>query len=143
MLKMKDVCKIYRTDTVQTHALRGFSLEVEDGEFVSVTGPSGSGKTTFLNIAGLLESASSGNYLLDGQDVSKIGDNQRSRIRNEKIGFKIREARNQKIPYMIIIGDKDRENGTVSVLRRGEDTTSEMSAEDFLSRLNKEVQSRT
>ena len=55
MLKMKDVCKTYRTDTVETHALRGFSLTVEDGEFVSVTGPSGSGKTTFLNIAGLLE----------------------------------------------------------------------------------------
>ena len=87
MLKMKDVCKIYRTDTVQTHALRGFSLEVEDGEFVSVTGPSGSGKTTFLNIAGLLEELTSGTYELDGRDISALNDKERSRVRNEKIGF--------------------------------------------------------
>ena len=87
MLKMKDVTKIYRTDTVETHALRGFSLEVEDGEFVSVTGPSGSGKTTFLNIAGLLEELTSGSYELDGRDISRLNDKERSRVRNEKIGF--------------------------------------------------------
>ena len=55
MLKMTDVGKVYRADMVQTHALREFSLTVEEGEFVAVTGPSGSGKTTFLNVAGLLE----------------------------------------------------------------------------------------
>jgi putative ABC transport system ATP-binding protein len=87
MLKMQDVCKTYRTDTVQTHALRGFSLEVEDGEFVSVTGPSGSGKTTFLNIAGLLEELTEGSYELDGRDISSLNDRERSRVRNEKIGF--------------------------------------------------------
>ena len=87
MLRMKDVSKIYRTDTVETHALRGFSLEVEDGEFVSVTGPSGSGKTTFLNIAGLLEELTSGTYELDGRDISALNDKERSRVRNEKIGF--------------------------------------------------------
>ena len=87
MLRMKDVSKIYRTDTVETRALRGFSLEVEDGEFVSVTGPSGSGKTTFLNIAGLLEELTSGTYELDGRDISSLSDKERSRVRNEKIGF--------------------------------------------------------
>ena len=87
MLSMKDVSKIYRTDTVETHALRHFSLSVEEGEFVSVTGPSGSGKTTFLNIAGLLEEYSSGTYELDGRDVSGLNDRDRSRLRNEKIGF--------------------------------------------------------
>jgi putative ABC transport system ATP-binding protein len=87
MLKMKDVTKVYRTDTVETHALRGFSLQVEDGEFVSVTGPSGSGKTTFLNIAGLLEELTSGSYELDGRDISRLNDKERSRVRNEKIGF--------------------------------------------------------
>jgi putative ABC transport system ATP-binding protein len=87
MLQMRDISRVYRTDLVETHALRGLSLTVDAGEFVAVTGPSGSGKTTFLNIAGLLESASSGDYILDGQDVSTLGDNQRSRIRNEKIGF--------------------------------------------------------
>jgi putative ABC transport system ATP-binding protein len=84
---MNDVSKVYRTDTVQTHALREFSLSVEEGEFVSVTGPSGSGKTTFLNIAGLLEELTSGTYELDGRDISTLNDGERSRFRNEKIGF--------------------------------------------------------
>ena len=87
MLKMTDVSKIYRTDTVETHALREFSLTVDEGEFVSVTGPSGSGKTTFLNIAGLLEEMTSGVYELDGRDISKLNDRERSKVRNEKIGF--------------------------------------------------------
>jgi putative ABC transport system ATP-binding protein len=87
MLIMKDIAKVYRTDTVETHALRQFSLTVGEGEFVSVTGPSGSGKTTFLNIAGLLEEYSSGTYELDGKDVSGLNDSERSRLRNEKIGF--------------------------------------------------------
>ena len=87
MLQMNDVSKIYRTDTVETHALREFSLHVDEGEFVSVTGPSGSGKTTFLNIAGLLEELTSGRYELDGRDISSLNDKERSRVRNEKIGF--------------------------------------------------------
>ena len=87
MLTMQDISKVYRTDTVETHALRQFSLQVSDGEFVSVTGPSGSGKTTFLNIAGLLEESSDGVYELDGRDVSGLNDNERSKLRNEKIGF--------------------------------------------------------
>lgn len=87
MLNMKQVSKVYQTDTVETHALREFSLQVDEGEFVSVTGPSGSGKTTFLNIAGLLEELSSGTYELDGRDISSLNDNHRSKVRNEKIGF--------------------------------------------------------
>jgi putative ABC transport system ATP-binding protein len=87
MLRMSNVSKVYRTDTVETHALREFSLTVEEGEFVSVTGPSGSGKTTFLNIAGLLEECTGGSYELDGRDVSRLSDRERSRVRNEKIGF--------------------------------------------------------
>ena len=87
MLSMQNISMIYRTDLVETHALRAFSLDVEEGDFVSVTGPSGSGKTTFLNIAGLLESFSGGRYELDGRDVSQLSDKERSRVRNEKIGF--------------------------------------------------------
>ena len=70
-----------------TVALRDFNLTVNEGEFVAVTGPSGSGKTTFLTIAGLLEAFSAGTYKLDGIDVSRMGDAERSRIRNQKIGF--------------------------------------------------------
>lgn len=87
MLKMNNVSKVYRTNTVETHALREFSLTVDEGEFVSVTGPSGSGKTTFLNIAGMLEEFSSGTYELDGRNVSALNDKERSKVRNEKIGF--------------------------------------------------------
>ena len=87
MLSMKNLSKVFRTDSVETHALREFSLFVDEGEFVSVTGPSGSGKTTFLNIAGLLEGFSDGVYELDGRDVSGLNDKERSRVRNEKIGF--------------------------------------------------------
>jgi putative ABC transport system ATP-binding protein len=87
MLDMQHITKVYRTDLVETHALRDFSLVVAEGEFVAVTGPSGSGKTTFLNIAGLLESFDGGSYRLDGADVGTLGDDARSRIRNQKIGF--------------------------------------------------------
>ncbi len=87
MLSMQNISMVYRTDTVETHALREFSLDVGEGEFVAVTGPSGSGKTTFLNIAGLLEKFTSGRYELDGRDVSSLSDAETSKVRNEKIGF--------------------------------------------------------
>jgi putative ABC transport system ATP-binding protein len=87
MLRMQNLKMIYRTHLVETHALRDFSLTVAAGEFVAVTGPSGSGKTTFLNIAGLLEEHSEGLYEIDGVDVRGLGDDARSRLRNQKIGF--------------------------------------------------------
>lgn len=87
MLKMENVTKIYRTGLVETRALRDFTLEVEEGEFVTLTGPSGSGKTTFLNVSGLLDGFEQGKYWLDGLDVSRLSDREMSRIRNEKIGF--------------------------------------------------------
>jgi putative ABC transport system ATP-binding protein len=87
MLKMQGVTKVYRTELVETHALRSLDLHVAEGEFVAVTGPSGSGKTTFLNIAGLLETFTSGEYILDGDDVSRLSDDARSKLRNRKIGF--------------------------------------------------------
>ncbi|WDE06861.1 ABC transporter ATP-binding protein [Thalassomonas viridans] len=87
MLLMNNLCKVFQSADIQTHALREVNLDVAEGDFVSVTGPSGSGKTTFLNIAGLLESYSSGKFLLDGQDVGALSDSARSRLRNEKIGF--------------------------------------------------------
>ena len=87
MLNMHQVTKVYRTELVETHALRSLDLQVAEGEFVAVTSPSGSGKTTFLNIAGLLEEFTGGDYMLDGVNVKGLSDNARSRLRNEKIGF--------------------------------------------------------
>ena len=87
MLEMQHISKVYRTELIETHALRDFSLKVDEGEFVAVTGPSGSGKTTFLNIAGLLETFNTGTFKLDGESVNELSDDKRSRIRNQKIGF--------------------------------------------------------
>jgi putative ABC transport system ATP-binding protein len=87
VIQMHSVSKVFRTDVVETHALKELSLNIEAHAFVAITGPSGSGKTTFLNVAGLLEEFTSGQYLLDGKDVSRLTDDERSRIRNEKIGF--------------------------------------------------------
>jgi putative ABC transport system ATP-binding protein len=87
MLRMTNLSKVYRTHMIETHALRGFEINVNQGEFVTVTGPSGSGKTSFLNIAGLLEEFTDGEYILDGVNVKGMDDNARSRLRNEKLGF--------------------------------------------------------
>ncbi|GFZ79658.1 ABC transporter ATP-binding protein [Pseudohongiella nitratireducens] len=87
MLQMTNIGKTFLTGQVQTKALDQINLEVDEGEFVTITGPSGCGKTTFLNIAGLLENATAGQYLLDGEDVSRLGDRQRAKLRNQKIGF--------------------------------------------------------
>jgi putative ABC transport system ATP-binding protein len=84
---MHHISKTFKTDLVQTHALRDFSLDIDEGDFVAVTGPSGSGKTTFLNVAGLLESFDAGTYQLDDQNVVGLKDKELSRLRNEKIGF--------------------------------------------------------
>ncbi|HEX5042309.1 MAG TPA: ABC transporter ATP-binding protein [Candidatus Polarisedimenticolaceae bacterium] len=87
MLEMSHIKKVYRTESIETHALEDLSLIVGAGEFVSVTGPSGSGKTTFLNVAGLLDTFDSGRYLLDGKDVSRLSDREMSQIRNRTLGF--------------------------------------------------------
>ena len=84
---MKNLCKVFHSADIQTLALREVNLSVNEGDFLSVTGPSGSGKTTFLNIAGLLETYSSGEFLLDGENVGVLRDGARSRLRNQKIGF--------------------------------------------------------
>jgi putative ABC transport system ATP-binding protein len=87
MIDMQAVNKVFRTETVETYALRALTLKVNAGEFLAITGHSGSGKTTLLNVAGLLEGFDAGSYAFDGQDVNRLSDNERSRIRNEKIGF--------------------------------------------------------
>jgi len=87
ILAMRDLCKYYRTDLIETRALDQFNLSVQAGEFIAVTGSSGSGKTTFLNLAGLLEAPTSGEYCLDGTPINGLSDKALSRMRNQKIGF--------------------------------------------------------
>ena len=81
------VGKIFQTDEVETHALDDVTLEIRDGEYVSIAGPSGSGKTTLLSILGLLDSPTSGEYTLAGQPVANLSVADRARVRNRQIGF--------------------------------------------------------
>lgn len=87
MIKIDNITKIFKTDEVETVALNGLNLEVGKGEFLAIMGPSGCGKSTLLNILGLLDSPTSGTYILDGYDVSRLGESQRTKRRKGKIGF--------------------------------------------------------
>ncbi|HAQ63709.1 MAG TPA: macrolide ABC transporter ATP-binding protein [Ruminococcaceae bacterium] len=87
LIEVKDIYKIYNPGENEVRALDGISLSIDRGEFVAIIGQSGSGKSTLMNMLGLLDIPTSGTYLLDGEDVSHMNDNQLSEIRNKQIGF--------------------------------------------------------
>jgi len=87
MLRMRDLSRVYRTDTVQTTALDAIDLDIAQGEFVAIMGPSGCGKSTLLNMIGMLDSPSGGSYLFDGQEVAGLSETRLAEVRKANIGF--------------------------------------------------------
>jgi putative ABC transport system ATP-binding protein len=87
MLSMRDLSRVYRTDTVETTALDGIFLDVADGEFVAVMGPSGCGKSTLLNVIGMLDSPTSGSYVFNGTEVAGLSESKLADFRKRNIGF--------------------------------------------------------
>lgn len=86
-ISLSHISKIYKTEAMETVALSDISFSIDKGEFVAIMGPSGSGKSTLMHILGALDTPTSGTYMLDGEEVSKLSDDQLAEIRNKKIGF--------------------------------------------------------
>ena len=87
ILKMNNVSKVFETEELETHALKAINITINKGDYVSISGPSGCGKSTLLSIMGLLDNATTGEYFIDGVDVTKLTLNKAAEIRNTKIGF--------------------------------------------------------
>ncbi len=87
VITVKDLCKIYKMGEIEVTALCGVSFEIQRGEILSIMGPSGSGKSTLMNMLGCLDRPTSGEYILDGEPVAKLNDDQLASIRNRKVGF--------------------------------------------------------
>ena len=87
LIETHDLWKTYAMGAEEVHALRGVSVQIEQGEYVAIMGPSGSGKSTLMNLIGCLDTPTKGTYLLNGKRVSDMNDNELARIRNEEIGF--------------------------------------------------------
>ena len=126
MIEIRDITKVYTMGDVEVRALQGASLQIFPGEMVSIMGPSGSGKSTLMNVIGCLDQPTSGAYLLDGQDVSRLSDDELAAVRSRKIGFVFQSfnllprttaLQNVELP-LIYAGGKNRRERAEAALKR-------------------------
>jgi putative ABC transport system ATP-binding protein len=128
LLRLENVTKVYRMGDVEVHALRGVSLTIDEGAFVAIMGASGSGKSTLMNIIGCLDRPTTGRYLLDGRDVSRMSRSQLAEVRNQALGFVFQSfnllARtsaldNVELPLLYAgLGGRERRERATAALRR-------------------------
>ena len=128
MIKLENISKIFHSEEFDTVALGGVNLEVKDGEFVAIMGPSGCGKSTLLNILGLIDTPTEGTYMLNGKDVSKLTESERTDIRKGFMGFvfqsfnlidELNVNENTELPLLYTgVPSKERKERTLEVLRR-------------------------
>jgi putative ABC transport system ATP-binding protein len=144
MIDVRNITKTYAMGDNETHALRGVSFTIKDGEFVAIMGPSGSGKSTLMHILGCLDTPTLGQYLFDDKDVSKLSDEQLADIRREKIGFVFQSfnllpratvLRNVTLPLIYAgVEEKEREKRAItSLIAAGMDETHFMHKSNQLS----------
>ncbi|MCY9516762.1 ABC transporter ATP-binding protein [Paenibacillus apiarius] len=128
MISIRDVRKSYRMGSEEVTILRGINLEIRQGDFVAIIGPSGSGKSTLMNVIGCLDTPSSGNYTLDGMEVSGLSDNKLAEVRNRKIGFifqsfhllpKLSAVENVELPLIYRgLSNKERREAAIQALQQ-------------------------
>ena len=128
LIEFKDIYKIYHMGDTEVHAIDGISLAVYKGEFVAIVGQSGSGKSTCMNIIGCLDVPTSGQYFLDGKDVSQMNDDEQAEIRNKKLGFifqqynlitKLNVLQNVELPLLYAgLSEKEQEERALASLER-------------------------
>ena len=140
MVKVNSLNKYFnKKHSNQTHVINNTTIEFPRFGLVTILGESGSGKTTLLNVIGGLDNFDSGSIQIDEYDIQKYNARKTDRMRNEKIGYKIREANANKVPYMIVLGDNEKDSNTITVRMRGNKELKNISLDEFYNIIEQKI----